>query len=444
MLFEVAFLVLVILKVDDHAPILSWWIVFCPILSSYTARYVRTCFACCCQATPAVDPDEAVVLAAMEKKAQEEEEKTKNKGFDLESTVILHSLNTEEFNGKTGIIKGPLDAETGRQQVFIPQLNKTAALKLDNLTPMDGAGGVAYGHASINIDTTAGENKDNSADANDNSTPTTTDDKKEETAAEKPQSAANENKDETDQGGNGNSAAQAATLATDQPSSSPDNPAYGTFEDGEKKDNDDDDGSIHIEVDAETYRAYQSAYAAAEATAMEKRVKAGQDNCVTTIRLVMVCLLVAKLELSYAAIEEREQNEDADVDVGFNTLWLIFPLFLVAGLMMGCCACLIYSAPDPDELMQHEGENNEEGDEEAGGQDTPIVVAPPPEMDVPSPNEAASAQSTEPDAPPEAANNDGEDDAKKKEDAAAVDEQDNPTSPPPVEEDVGGDMNDLD
>ena len=121
-------------------------------------------------------------------------------------------------------------------------------------------------------------------------------------------------------------------------------------EDIKKDDKDDDDGSIHI--DPETYRAYQSAYAAAEQNVMEDKVKAGQDSCGAIMKLTMVCLLVAKLEQSYEAIEEREtEGDDVDVDVGFNTLWLIFPLFVIAGFMIFCCACLIYSAPDPDELM---------------------------------------------------------------------------------------------
>jgi DnaJ domain len=400
-LLDVAFLVLLILKVDNHYPDLSWWIVFSPILVHYGLRYLRSCFICCCSAGPDLDHDDIVVLSMhkdnLEKAAAaadaagegdatvendpQQNDTTHTGSLPLSSTVLLHSLKTQEFNGKTGIVKGPL--KDGRQEIYIPDLDKLVALKLENLK-------LANDDEDTEVQTT----------------PTTTD------AAPVPDPATSQvtSKDATAAAKKASTAATQAAIPVPAPSEITDatptatapslateptagDPATNTG------DEDEDEAETTFRVDPETYRAYQSAYAAAEANAMEKRVKAGQDNCITTFQIVMLCLLVAKLQQAYEAIDEREENgDDADVNVGFNALWLIFPLFLVVGFMISCCACLIYNARDPEELMGHnkEGETDDHGDEEANNNtsnpqfETPMILTPPPpppppEMDVPSP-----------------------------------------------------------
>lgn len=461
MLLDVAFLVLLILKVDNHVS-MSWWLVFLPILLSYGLKILHSCFTCCCLASP-MDPGEAVVMSMtaedLEKVMKEKENagdnpSTDNKdqdenqegAFALDSGVILHSLNTVEYNDKTGIVKGPI--KDGRQEVYVQQLDITVALKLENLKSK------VESEANGNCSDEKGPHDGETEQAQTNPTPV----QKEEDVTKEPETDKPENSDPTTVEKENDAAGASAPEVKDALSAgaSPSIPAEeanrgerttnqstGNGENSAVPDNavdngdgakegDDDDDNISIHIDQETYRAYQSAYAAAEQNVMEDRVKAGQDSCLAIIKITMVCLLVAKLEQAYEAVETREEEgDDVPVDIGFNTLWLIFPLFLVVGFMIFCCACLIYSMPDPEELI-NPNQEGVEGDEEAnaagdcqGETDTPIVFAPPPPPTVP--DEAAV------DAPAE--------ESKANEDAKADVQEEAAVSPPEEDE---GDINDLD
>lgn len=394
-ILDVAFLVLLILKVDNHLPDLSWWIVFSPILVHYGLRYLRSCFICCCYGGPDMDQDEIIVLSInrddLEKATKEENEEVAGNdtvddgSIPIGSTVLLHSLKNQEFNGKTGIVKGPFNKD-GRQEVHIPDLDKLVALKLENLKLADTDVPTSDATSSPTADQSTSTAAKPAAKEKTDATATTPTETTETVTAS------------TD------AAPPAPTDAT--PSATTPAPTTEPAV-GDAATSNEDDAETTFRIDPEAYRAYQSAYAAAEANAMEKRVKAGQENCFTTIQIVMLCLLIAKLQQAYEAMDAREEG-DADVDVGFNTLWLIFPLFLVVGFMISCCACLIYNAPDPDELMAPKPGEDGQGDEEANNNnninnsnpqgDTPIVFTPPPpEMDVPSPTPSRT-EKTEDDA----------------------------------------------
>lgn len=56
---------------------------------------------------------------------------SETKAFPTKARVVLSGLKAEEFNGKQGIIQGPL--REGRQQVYVEELDKTAAFKVANL-----------------------------------------------------------------------------------------------------------------------------------------------------------------------------------------------------------------------------------------------------------------------------------------------------------------------
>ena len=377
---DVAFLILIILKVDDHVN-MSWWVVFCPILIAYGLRILSNCFVCCCGGSP-MDPEEVAMLAMKkddlvaeaEGKDGEKEESGEANGtsptdgsFAIDSEVLLHSLKAEEFNGKIGVVKGTL--KDGRQEVYIKDLDKTAALKVVNMKAKDGTKQTSVPtipEASA-ISTKA---KSKSEDVGGIST------------AKKSKQPASKD----------------APPAKDPAVPVAEATAIDDTVDNDKKDGDDDE-KIHI--DEETYKAYQSAYAAAEENAMEDQIKAGQSNCAAIFALTMICLLIAKLEQATEAEDERDENgDDADVDVGFNTLWLLFPLFLIAGFILFCCACLIYSAPDPEELMKKQGEGGDEeagevevGQDGEGGAETPIVIAPPPPPPAVSEDEAPAVSS---------------------------------------------------
>jgi len=435
MILHVTFLILLILKVDDHND-MTWWVVFCPILVLYGIRILSNCYVSCCHGRGAIDAEDMAIMAGVhngmaattgaadeegERGVGEEEQNSNNEpaadgSFPLESEVLLHGLKTAEYNGKIGIIKGPL--KDGRQEVCIKDLDKMAALKVINMkSPKPDE--KKFKASTASNATSKEETKSDEAEPP-------------ATVAKEEKSAKAKNDSKKDKAAKASSGTLADANDSKRKKEKPEGSGENTDNDVDYADdnNDDDDDGIHIHIDEDAYRAYHSAYSQAEQNAMEERVKASQNNCIAIGCLIMICLLVAKLEQAYDAEEDREQNgDDADVDFGFNTLWLIFPLFLLAGCMVSCCACLIYNAPDPDELMEkHEGEHD--GDEESGegsanqggdgDADTPIVFAPPPPPP-PPPTEAAAA------------------DEKKETEKGETKEEENVT-PPEVE----SDMHDVD
>jgi len=53
--------------------------------------------------------------------------------FPLNSNVRLKGLKKAEFNGKFGVVRSSPDENTGRLDVFVPDLGKSVALKPENL-----------------------------------------------------------------------------------------------------------------------------------------------------------------------------------------------------------------------------------------------------------------------------------------------------------------------
>ena len=121
--------------------------------------------------------------------------------------------------------------------------------------------------------------------------------------------------------------------------------------DGDGHENTDDDGDDDgINLDEETFNAWQSAYQEANKDANQKRAQSSGESCLIILQLILLCLVVAKIEKNY-------DNVDPD-DVGFNVFWILFPLFLFFGLSLCCCAMVICGArPIPTE-----GEAEEEGE----------------------------------------------------------------------------------
>ena len=87
MALDVAFLILLILKVDNHVN-MSWWLVFLPILLSYGLRICYSCFICCCLASP-MDPEEVVVLAMTKEELDKKEKLVVDDDFGLGATKII-------------------------------------------------------------------------------------------------------------------------------------------------------------------------------------------------------------------------------------------------------------------------------------------------------------------------------------------------------------------
>lgn len=143
--------------------------------------------------------------------------------------------------------------------------------------------------------------------------------------------------------------------------------------------NDADDDDMP-EMDEETFENLRQAYEQAENSAMEEQARAASSLCGLLFQFMIVCLIVGKL----AQVDDDK--------IGFNTIWIIFPFFLIAGCALCCTACLIYGAGADglDNLVERAtGERAEDDenqrDEEEAAQDAgglsaaaPIVMPPAP------------------------------------------------------------------
>ena len=144
----------------------------------------------------------------------------------------------------------------------------------------------------------------------------------------------------------------------------------------------------------EFFRAWQEEFEHEDI--QEERQGALGDCCVSSFQLLVVILIVAKLEEVY----------DGNDDFGFNTFWILFPLFLVLGLVCCCCAYLIYGAGtlDEDDLVPSappDGEQEEKTIDVEEGSPVEQVHDEDPEAGVAVPQESGNVQSTSTEAPVE-------------------------------------------
>jgi hypothetical protein len=129
-----------------------------------------------------------------------------------------------------------------------------------------------------------------------------------------------------------------------------------------------------IPIDEETYRAWQSAYEEAESGAIEEQAKASSEWCYLTVQLMVLIMVVAKIDQGY-----WENDDDDSSDHGFNTFWILFPFFLFFGLILCCCACLIYRAePGTASDFQGLGGVPEQQANETTAATESVVLTPPP------------------------------------------------------------------
>jgi hypothetical protein len=118
-------------------------------------------------------------------------------------------------------------------------------------------------------------------------------------------------------------------------------------------------------IDEETFRAWQQSQAEAESSAMERQAKAQSTCCFASFQLIIVCVIVGKLEHSY--------DNTTPGDTGYSAFWALFPIFLVTGLVLCCCSCLIYGAGGSSSLdslverAKHHGEDDAQPTHEGAG-----------------------------------------------------------------------------
>ncbi|GKY94839.1 hypothetical protein MPSEU_000449100 [Mayamaea pseudoterrestris] len=142
------------------------------------------------------------------------------------------------------------------------------------------------------------------------------------------------------------------------------------------EDNPDTPGASSNEPDIDfeaAYHAWQAAHAQAEQSAMDQQVKTVRTCCSSILQLIIVCCIVGKLQ------------DSSEGESGYDALWIIFPVFLITGIVLGCCSCFIYSAnPDSVSIITERTKKDHEGDSNAGDntsqghqdQSTAVAVAP--------------------------------------------------------------------
>jgi hypothetical protein len=136
-----------------------------------------------------------------------------------------------------------------------------------------------------------------------------------------------------------------------------------------------DEEGNDVHIDPEMFAEWSQAYQEAQASAKEAQLK-GQVNCCSTLlQVIMMSLIVGKLEQAYT-----------EPDGGFNAIWILFPIFVISGCILCCCACMIYGVGgEAFEETQDQGGDDQEAPttEEPAAMitNTPVMVT----IDEPAP-----------------------------------------------------------
>lgn len=316
-LVELPFIALVASRLEGQIDT-SWWIVFLPILIYLGSKLLQSC---CTYCFAILEYDEVAV--SMEKEDDEEEKgesvKMNGNGEDL----------TDSFGQKDSSI--PSDEKPIPNDKGTNEAENTISDKTEERTVDDGS--------ALKFVEDEGSNKDSklSQGTFDNNEAPSDERKNFETTAEEPSTAF-------------------APVAGDIEDFNMQNES--TDEKSPTADTDNDP-----KIDEETYRAWQSAYAKAEESAMDKQAKAQSTCCFVSFQLIMVCLVVGKLDEDY----------EADGQIGYNSFWILFPVFFIAGLILFCCSYVIYRAGSEDI-----DESSKPSDESVSGDNKVVHVPPPP------------------------------------------------------------------
>jgi hypothetical protein len=146
---------------------------------------------------------------------------------------------------------------------------------------------------------------------------------------------------------------------------------------------DDEDGPRQ----GDPYRAWQAAHEQAEHSAMERQAKAQSMCCSTTFILILVCLVVGKLEKSYPNSDLSESSS-----TGYSAFWILFPVFVVMGIILCCCSCLIYCAGESSLDSLVEKAKHGDGDEEDDNEQTPTDEAAATTIAMPAPDASPAVE----------------------------------------------------
>ncbi|GKY93007.1 hypothetical protein MPSEU_000269200 [Mayamaea pseudoterrestris] len=347
----ISFVTLVAYKLQS-SPDASWWSIFAPFWVYFTLTLFNACFVCCCVNVSG----EQVTLhpGGGHGSSSEDADDTLTEEKDLKANRSVAFATPEgqmdDFNNESISFSLVVDdaKSDGKQEAVATGFSSPANLMPGSIDPVDSGASKELKEPSLTDDTPVVANVLKSGDSS------------------KP-----------DFGGEGESRPVPVPVAEDNP----DTPGASSNE---------------PDIDFEAaYHAWQAAHAQAEQSAMDQQVKTVRTCCSSILQLIIVCCIVGKLQ------------DSSEGESGYNALWILFPVFLITGIVLGCCSCFIYSA-NPDSLniitertkKDHEGDSNT-GDNASQGhndQSTAVVIAPKAETattHVPGDVEAAAASNTD-------------------------------------------------
>jgi hypothetical protein len=372
--FGSIFVLLVVLKLDGPVTRANWWTVFTPIwvyLGSLVMYYTSACFF-----GSSVTGDEIVLV--MQQK-QQDKEKQDNEDADNPDKSKDGGEEKEEEN-------------TNQKE---QQKTATASHDETPVSPKDPRHDSTFVEADASVGrfykAKGKNNRDGGEDAPEDEKEQ---DEKRKTSPKSSKVGASESIDNTASNIQKEDSTS-KTKATNDSTKDDEETKKGDGAEGEGDEDDDDDDPIRL--DEESFKAFQSAYAAAEQNAMEEQAKASSSCCTSCFQLLMLCLVVAKLDKAYDAAQDGDTE-----DVGFNTYWILFPFLLFCGLLCCICACLIYGVPGDLDVHGDAGEDGADSRPDTsngGNNDSKHDEERPSTMIIPPPPPPASSTNTTAESP---------------------------------------------
>lgn len=150
----------------------------------------------------------------------------------------------------------------------------------------------------------------------------------------------------------------------------------------EANNEDENDYEDDFQMDEDTFHYYQQAEQEADTKATEAQSKAIASFCNIIFQTIIAVLFVVKLNRAYA------DKDEIVVDGGssYSAFWILFPIFLIAGVTVCCFFCAICCARDIDKAMSDESggganEDSNQTDEAsppADSVDTGVPITPMP------------------------------------------------------------------
>ena len=310
----------------------SWWVVFLPLWLNLGGQFLSSCFVCLC-----VGPG----------------------GDELAQMVVEEDDDEDENAGASGEPEANNDADGEPTKESASMDESKDEDEKDDAAPPETA-------------------KDSNEDE-DKEEMTTTEDEQQNEPGAPPSSGEAEKSDETthskDQAEDNNMPKEGDELAEESSSSKVREAGSAIYEppEGEfiakeeaaageePKDNDsktaedfDEETGFGDADQEEAFRQWARAQAQQDDnTAVEKAARAQYTCCVTTFQLTTCLLIVAKLD----------QDFD-DAGDGFNCFWILFPTFMIAGIVFCCCGCIVYGVGPStmEEFLREQGQATDNAD----------------------------------------------------------------------------------